>query len=217
MMRKITTLSACALTGVAFIAGGLVGYQVAKRNLEQHYIDLANEEIKEAKEYYEKEVDKKTPSAEASDGRERIFYHTLREYQGTKPVQTPHAEAKQVLKSIFRNPPPENDPDFDAEVEARDPNHPYIIAVTEFLSNDSNYSQETLTWYMRDSMLIDDQDEPVEDPEGVIGLGNLQFGHRSDQENAVYIRNDRLLIDFEVVRHEGSYAQVVLGLTPEGA
>lgn len=195
-----------------FVGGFVIGYFATKHFLEQHYIDLANEEIKDAKEYYETIVDERTGST-APDGRERIFYSTLRQYQGTGPVQSDHTEAKQVLKNIFRE--PENVGDFSEEVSARNPEEPYIIAVTEYLPNDSNYSQETVTWYEGDGVLVDDRDEPVKDPDATIGLGNLRFGHRSDDENVVYIRNDRLLIDFEVLRHDGKYAIVVLGLSPE--
>lgn len=199
-----------------FAAGAVAGYFFAKNQLEKHYTDLANEEIREAKEYYETEVDRKTPSAEANDGRERIFYHTLQEYQGANPVQTPQTEAQQVLKNIFRTPPPEPDPDFAAERAARTPDRPYIISAPEYLGNDTNYSQESLVWYMGDQMLIDDQDDPLDDPEGAVGLGNLQFGRWSDDANVVYVRNDHLLLDFEIIRHEGKYSEIVLGLT-EGA
>lgn len=194
-----------------FVGGLVVGYFTTKHILEQSYIDLANEEIKDAKEYYESVADERTSSA--PDGRERIFYSTLRQYQGAAPVQTDHTEAKQVLRNIFRD--PEEVGDFSEEVSARNPEEPYIIAVTEYLSNDSNYSQETVTWYEGDGALIDDRDEPVDDPDGTVGLGNLRFGHRSNDENVVYIRNDRLLIDFEVLRHDGKYAIVVLGLNPD--
>ena len=42
----------------------------------------------------------------------------------------------------------------------------------------------------------------------VIGLGNLgRWGHGSNDENIVYIRNLHLSLDFEVVRDRGSYAE----------
>jgi hypothetical protein len=195
-----------------FVGGFVVGYFATKHYLEQHYIDLANEEIKDAKEYYESVADERTGST-APDGRERIFYSTLKQYQGVAPVQTDQTGASEVLKNIFRDPRPE--PSFAEEMEQRDPEHPYIISAPEYLGNDSNYSQETVTWYEGDGVLSDDRDEIVEDPDATIGLGNLQFGHRSDDENVVYIRNDRLLIDFEVLRHDGKFAVVVMGLDPQ--
>lgn len=196
-----------------FTGGLVVGYFATKYYLEQHYMDLANEEIKDAKEYYESVADEKVAGGVPDDGRERIFYSTLQKYQGAAPVRTDQTEAAEVLKNIFRDPRPQRT--FDEEVAERDPEHPYIIAVTEHLSNDSNYSQETVTWYEGDGVLADDRDEIVDDPDATIGLGNLQFGHRSDDENVVYIRNDRLLIDFEVLRHDGKFSVVVMGLDPE--
>lgn len=209
-----TQLAMIGIFGIGLGLGLGIGHVLTKRQLEKHYIDLANEEIKDAKEYYETIADQRTASA--PDGRERIFYSTLSQYQGAQPVETDKTTAQRVIRNIFREPPPEDVGDFSEEVEARTPDHPYIIAVTEYLANDSNYSQETLTWYEGDGALIDDQDDEVNDPDGTIGLGNLRFGHRSDQDNVVYIRNDRLHLEFEVLRHEGKYSEVVLGLIAEG-
>jgi hypothetical protein len=72
-----------------------------------------------------------------------------------------------------------------------------------------------MTWYSGDNVLVDDKDQPVDNVNKIVGIENLQyFGRWSDQENIVYIRNERLTAMFEVLRSEGKYAIEVLGLDP---
>lgn len=93
---------------------------------------------------------------------------------------------------------------------------PYEIPVGFFMQNAGDIEQICLTYYEEDNVLVDDRDQPVPDIEGVVGTANLdQFGHLSQDENIVYVRNEKMRADYEVSRHPGSYAVEVLGMTPE--
>ena len=53
----------------------------------------------------------------------------------------------------------------------------------------------------------------IDDINGTVGQDNMKrFGHGCDDPNVVFIRNEKLATDFEVLRHNGSYAEEVLGL-----
>lgn len=197
--------------------GFAIGYFVAKHHLEQHYVDLANEEIKDAKEYYESVADEKTHLTTApDDGRERIFYNTLRSYQqGDVPAtedQFVQATAQEVLQTIWRE-----DKDMEELTAISTPHagNPYIVPVHVFMANELGHSQETLTYYEGDRILSDDQDDPVEDVESTVGMRNLVFGHLSNDENVVYVRNERLTLDFEICRSYGSFAKEVHDIDPQ--
>ena len=56
----------------------------------------------------------------------------------------------------------------------------------------------------------------VDDPDSTVGLENMsQFGNGSDDHDIVYIRNNRIACDFEVVRNKGSYAELVHAVSPK--
>jgi hypothetical protein len=53
--------------------------------------------------------------------------------------------------------------------------------------------------------LLDDDNDPVDDIAGMIGWRSLSnFGGESGDPDVVFVRNDRLLSDFEVVRDDES-------------
>lgn len=89
---------------------------------------------------------------------------------------------------------------------------PYAISDDDF-NEDEEFEQITITWFDGDGVLVDELEQLIDDPEGLVGLSNMdRFGYLSNDKNIVYIRNTDKKIDFEVVKSEGNYAQEVLGL-----
>jgi len=88
---------------------------------------------------------------------------------------------------------------------------PYIITQEDFLACLKDYEQNTLTYYEGDGVLADDQDQSVEDINTTIGAKGFKFGYLSEDPNVFYVRNDRLRMEFEVVRSPGKYSVEVLG------
>lgn len=92
-----------------------------------------------------------------------------------------------------------------------DPRFPYVISIDEFAAPEDDqhaaYDTVTITYYAGDKTLLDSQGGIELDVNGVVGVENLtKFGHLSEDENIVYVRNERLAIMFEVVRIEEGYA-----------
>lgn len=83
---------------------------------------------------------------------------------------------------------------------------PYVISQALFSSDPDEgdlYDKETLTYYPRQRVLLDDDQVPVDDIATTVGWKNLnQFGGESNQADVVYIRNRRLATDYEVEREE---------------
>ena len=98
------------------------------------------------------------------------------------------------------------------ELASRIPGQPYVIHVTEFVSNESGLRQETFTWYESDQIMADGHDQPVYD---LSQFGQLLWGHGSEDKNIVYIRNENKKCEWEILRHRGSYQEEVLGLYPD--
>lgn len=99
--------------------------------------------------------------------------------------------------------------DYKTEIEARDKAAPYVIHVDEYMADEMGWdSQSTLTWYEGDEILCDSHDKPIYNHNEVVG--ELRFGHGSNDPNVVYIRNERLQAEYEVIRDSGSYEENVL-------
>lgn len=89
------------------------------------------------------------------------------------------------------------------------PNEPYVISPDDYGEND-NYTQISLVYYAGDEVLADDEDEVVEDIENTVGEDFAEhFGEYED--DSVFIRNDRLRCDYEILRDNRSFSDVAEG------
>jgi hypothetical protein len=81
---------------------------------------------------------------------------------------------------------------------------PFVISRQKYSWDEEegdDYAKITLTYYPRDRILLDDEQDVIEDVAGYVGWRSLsQFGSESDDGDVVYVRNPRLETDFEVVR-----------------
>jgi hypothetical protein len=93
----------------------------------------------------------------------------------------------------------EGEPDEDSEV--------FVIPPEEFGVLDG-YDTTYLTYYT-DGVVTDSNNDIVDDVEDLIGQGALnRFGEYAD--DAVYVRNTRMMIEYEVLADSRSYAEVLL-------
>lgn len=116
-------------------------------------------------------------------------------------------EDDRVTVNVFTN----DDGDWDHEVELsqRQSEVPYILHVDEFVENDFDFTQETVTYYAGDDIMVDSHDVPMYGHAGI--MGDLRFGHGSKDPSIVYIRNEALQMEWEVILHSGMYSVEILG------
>lgn len=89
--------------------------------------------------------------------------------------------------------------------EVSDVTKPYVIAPEEF--GECDYETISLTYYA-DKILTDELDEPIDDIDSVIGEESLEtFGQYED--DSVFVRNDSLRCDYEILLDERNYSDVV--------
>lgn len=99
--------------------------------------------------------------------------------------------------------------DYDTELAERKNAVFYVIHKDEFMENESEYEQETLTYYVGDGIMADQHDAPIYNHTGL--MGDLPFGHGSSDNNVVYIRNDAIRREWEVLKHTGRFEFEILG------
>jgi hypothetical protein len=124
-----------------------------------------------------------------------------------------------VTRNVFRDQaaPPKDEWDWHKERSQRSPLRPYVIHREERDEADA-YDSVTFTYYEADDVICNERDEviPEGDRERIFGEANLEkFGHGSGDATTVYIRNDQLEMDIEVIRSPNSYAEEVHGFEPE--
>ena len=198
--------------------GVAVGYKIASVRLADRFEKRLATETEDMREFYTMTRQKyPNPQAAAADllpatlltveekEAANVAYHKIVKSEEYKSDEDPEeelaieAEAPDVVnRNVFE--------------EKVDPSKPYIISQENYMQNEDGFQQGTLTYYEKDSVLTDERETVIEDIDDVIGKDNLKFGSESSDENIVHIKNEKLSMDFEVVRSEGSYAIEVLGL-----
>lgn len=216
------------LLGGGLIVGGASGYFFTKKALERKFEAQFEEDLRTVKDAYRilrKQDEFSTPEeAAAALGVEVVA------------EEAPEEDYRETVEALEYSPPEETEPspyrNFDeteatrssnvflsAEVPAvdvPDPTRPYVISIEEFCE-DNGYEKNCLNYFVRDDVLIDERELPIDDVDRTVGTFNLAnlFGDDnglSKDANVIYIRNERLEVDFEITRAHGSFAETILGL-----
>lgn len=187
----------CTLSKVIiFAAGAAIGSAVTCKFWKDRYAKIAQAEIDEVTERFATIRAKKESETEQM----AIEFHDV------KP------ESKDVEKPY--KPTPEEKVQYE-NYAARYSNQvketpatedPYVIPPEEF-GEHPDYEQVSLTYYA-DGILADEWDNVIEDVDEVIGKGSLnRFGEYED--DSVFVRHDLLKTDYEILRDERDYLDVV--------
>lgn len=212
--------------------GALIAFNIAYKRANKKYSEISQNEIDEMREHYVKKT-------EATMGRitkpdldvmvDKLGYHTTTDTikkdsapsvvtESPAPVVETALDPVKSFKNVFEvsKEISEEDAldvwDYAVEVRSRAADVPYVIHVDEHTENVNEYEQTTLTYYEDDDVLADQRDNVVDDQDELVGVQNLgKFGHGSNDPNIVYVRNDRITMDFEICRSAGSYAKEVHG------
>lgn len=179
-----------------FVLGVAVGSVITRRYVEKKYEQIAQEEIDSVKEVFYKKIAEITKDVEA-----RIKADNAKE----KPNVIEYAA--RLREQGYTNYSDIVDEKNEEVEESMSVDKPYVIAPEEFGELD-DYDTISLTYYA-DHILADDNDEIVEDIEDVVGFDSLNsFGEYED--DSVFVRNDRLKCDYEILLDQRRYSDVVI-------
>lgn len=88
------------------------------------------------------------------------------------------------------------------------PDKPYGISSEDFLVTRKEYDKTTLTFYMNDSVLCNEEGDIIQDPSYIIGDRAdwmKEVGKYEDQ--IAYIRNEKIATDYEIICESKSYTE----------
>lgn len=215
---------------VGFMITAPLAYWWTNRRLRIKYVAIAEQEIDEMREHFRKRlaVREEKPELETVVEREgyaqpntpkvkesedevveeeevKGFEVQIPEEYDPKDIVVEEEAPQAEVRNIF-----EDEWDYEEEIKLRRPERPYVIHVDE--RHERDYTESSLIYYEGDDVLADRQDHVIDDVEKVVGTDNLdKFGHGSGDPNIVYVRNDLLAVEMEIVKNDDAYAKVVHG------
>ena len=179
-----------------FVLGVAVGSVVTWRYVEKKYEQIAQDEIDSVKEVFSRRETEFTENTEA-----RIKADNAKEKPSIIEYAARLREQGYTNYSDMVDEKPE-----EVKEESMSIDKPYVIAPEEFGDLD-DYETISLTYYA-DQILADDNDEIVDDVEDVVGFDSLNsFGEYED--DSVFVRNDRLKCDYEILLDQRKYSSVI--------
>lgn len=131
--------------------------------------------------------------------------------RGQDDSEAPSEPVPVETRNVFRDARSANSEfDYGEEIPHRTPDKPYIITQDEFDENEHEFENLALSYFDEDDILVNERDQIVNDSDQLVGDQNLMsFGKGSKDKNTVHIRNERLGLDMEVVRTNGSWAKAL--------
>ncbi len=188
-----------AFGAAAFIFGAAIGSVATWYLVKTKYEQIAQEEIDSVKEVFSKKKSENISDEEDEEGSSDI--HEKVDFAKDKPniiEYTKHLEDQGYVDYSKID-------SAEEEEKPVDEKKPYVIPPEEF--GEAEYDTISLTYYS-DHILADDLDEMVEDVENTVTFDALNhFGEYED--DSVYVRNDRLQADFEILLDNRKFSDVI--------
>lgn len=182
-----------------FAAGALVGSLSTWYATRKYYEKIANDEIESMKEWLARRVEEQDEKAENQTSNPD-------EKPNSPSVKPNLMEYAAMVKDLgytdYSRKMEEPEKEEDEEVDDMD--RPHIIEPDEF--GECDYEEVSLTHYA-DGVLTDEQDNPIEDVDGIVGEDYAEhFGEYED--DSVFVRNDRLQTDFEILADQRNFSDL---------
>lgn len=178
-----------------FSIGVGVGVMATRRYFDDKYQKLADEEINSCKAIFEKKklVKEEKLETEVVDG--VVYAKNILSQNNDNAVSYSDYYAPKKVDEAQTLSPKEDEP-FD-------------ISVEEF-EEDTEFLKVTLNLYTEDGVLIFEESEEIADEDGTIGAENVDDFARSSFATA-YFRNPKTTIDYEIIKVDGSYRELIAG------
>ena len=184
------TLNKVLIFAAGVAVGAFVSYRVLEAKIAAKYEQIAQEDSESFRETYNRMKAEHEAEMEECEAIERAKKPDLSEYRN------------KLKEEGYNTGYFEDEIEEVARVE-----RPYVISPSEFGELDG-YETVSLT-YFNDGVLTTDYDnEEVDYVDDVVGLDSLE--HFGEYENdTVFVRNDRLKVDYEIMRDNRNYSDVV--------
>ena len=167
---------------ISFAVGGIAGFTVANKLMKDKYEQIVQDEVDSVKAAFRKE----RPVSE-------------KESEPPKPTEEDRRKYSQYVFDLG----------YSEEKTPVTPSAPRIIRPEDFGDQDG-YDEISLTYYS-DGVVTDDNDRPMSDDEIEETIRKESLTHFGEYEDdSVFVRNDRLKADYEILMDQRTYASVLV-------
>lgn len=227
MWKKALMMGGVA--ALSFALGAVTTYFVMKKSMEDE-IEAQVEDVKRVYSAPKPEVEEVEEPAEDND-EENVMDISMAKARAVENAQkkadilSMSSIIKRENYNIFSNPTPaaveaefgddneEDEDEYMKKVTVESPkegpaDRPYIISDTDFIGGHNAHEQVTVNYY--NDGIMEDALTPgalYDDIDGTVGYDSLNhFGEY--EKDVVFVRNERLGIDYEVIRQHRDYAEI---------
>lgn len=197
------------LYAVIFLLGAAAGSYITYQKMIEDEEERINAEVETALERLRCNEVKKE-SVKVSEMKEEERKHVKAENLAYAKVAKQYREFEEDAEKM-------NDADLNKHLAEREhptddekEKTPVIYEITKEEYDESDFVGLTYTYFNEDDILLDEGDDVVDKPEELVGDMLSQF---DDRQEVMYVRNNALGIDFEIIRRFSSYAEDILGVT----
>lgn len=186
----------------AFLLGAAAGAAGAWYILRERYAQIAQEEIDSVKAVF---------SRQRHESKQEDISDEAPEKEPNRATDMVKQETESLIEKLdyttYSKPDISDLAQQVKKEEEMHKDHPYLIAPEEYGEYGDEYELIEMTFY-RDKIVADDNMDLVEDVDDVIGFESLN--HFEDYEgDSIFVRNDRLKCDYEVILDERTYADAL--------
>ena len=186
-----------------FSVGVGVGVAVSMTYFDKKYQKLADEEIESCRQAFSKPKvvlvkDDKVESAKILEGDTAVSSLTPNVYSSSIQLETKAYSDYYAPKKVE-----------EAETLSPKEDEPFDISVDEY-EEDTEFMKVTLNLYLSDGALVYEETEELADEGSTVGQENLDDFVRTNFSSA-YFRNPKNNIDYEVIKVDCSYRELIAG------
>lgn len=188
--------------------GAVLGLHIAQKNYDEKFEEEVEHRIDEIMAEKEKEEASKEAENKEKMLKEKVQYNNIVGSSYARKIMTNAAEKEEETQEendddeLPRTAADYEHPEDDDEVAE----NPYYIDEDDFDAT-NGYDKESLYWYKGNNTLVNDSDEVISDMDDVaIMIGTEWASYKG--YGVIYIRNEKLKTDYELVINTGEYPSV---------
>lgn len=194
---------------VIFLLGAAAGSYITYQKMEEDEEERINAEVETALG--------RLRCNEVKKGAVKVSKMKEEEREHVKAENLAYAKVAKQYREFEEDAEEMNDADLNKHLAEREhptddekEKTPVIYEITKDEYSESDFVGLTYTYFNEDDILLDEGDDVVDKPEELVGDMLSQF---DDRQEIMYVRNNALGIDFEIIRRFSSYAEDILGVT----
>lgn len=178
------------MCGIALVAGAAIGCLATRQYFKTKYEKISDEEIASVKELLYKEKQDHLNDLNQAQEMNKIFKKEQERYE-------------EVLEGINYSGYSKSSEEKEEKGNMYDPTQPYMIDGDQY-GEMEDYELIQVTYYA-DDILVDQDDDIIMDAEDQFGYECLKEFDKPGAPDAIYVRNESLETDYEIVRETQKY------------